>query len=182
MELRTSSNTQCTGTTSSLVRTARRLCAFQTPRASSLPDVVVKRVKRGACAYGWEASQRGMYVGIAIAGNAGRFGGACGEYISVPSAVEREREAMTAAARFQANRYTLTKLHSHHTTQEESVIANMETTADHLGMKERSLLSNGRLKVKWGLVHPKRAIGKRHSTMTFQGIDYTVRGQRIQKI
>ena len=173
MKLRSSSSTKCIGSTADLLDTARHLCSFQTSSRAPSSDIRLKKVKRGACAVGWDASQRGLYVGIGVAGNAGRFGGACGRYVEVSSAVERHRQSMTAAMRFQTNRYMLTKLHSRHETQEESVISNMETTADHLNKKDLHLLSEGRLKIRWGLVHPKMPLGNKKSTLTFQGVDYT---------
>lgn len=144
------------------------------PSLPTVPHGSIRHECRGMCAVGWEMNQRGLSVGIGIAGNSGRFGGACGKYLNPGETEEKRRESLDANGRFAINTYTMIKTHPYHTTAEESVVSNIHETCKRLRRPDLALLNlDGRLKIRWGLIHPIMDAGRRGSKRTFQGIDYT---------
>jgi len=99
------------------------------------------------CAYLMHRNHRSAHLGLMVAGNSGRPGGACGYFGEAPGQVRQ--------------------IHAHHTTQEEDVFSNWmlsEAGCDH-DAHERLYAST--VKGRWGMVNTFT-----RGCETLQGVDY----------
>lgn len=143
----------------------------------------------------YDKYDKNQRIGIGIAGNAGRFAGACGNYKGmkigntvfecttlpnghmvehdrVKAYLERLGNPMNVQRYRQSNNvYEIICNNPSYRTQEESTIAVIQKAcSDPQYTNKRLLNANGTLKIPWGLVHPIDPDPK--SVRTFQGVDY----------
>ena len=110
------------------------------------PAIFEERVVPGGsttCAYDVHREHPDRAIGIVIAGNSGRPGGACGL------------------------RGSIHKVHVHHRTQEEDIVSSWMLAEAGENTKDQNALFNSPINEMWGLVDIDSS-----DTSTYQGVDY----------